>query len=53
MNYSQARHVEAPEGDLPRGSEGLTGVAVYTERTRDRMAAEQASKPFDRKLTLN
>ena len=43
--YSQARHVEAPDGDLPRGSEGLTGAAVYTERVRDRMQAAEASKP--------
>lgn len=43
--FSSARHVDAPEGDLPRGSEGLTGCATYNERTRDRMAAEQACKP--------
>jgi hypothetical protein len=43
--FSSARHVNAPDGDLRRGSEGLTGAAIYTERVRDRQAAEQASKP--------
>jgi hypothetical protein len=44
-NYSRARYVDAPEGDAPRGSEGLTGCATYNERTRDRMVAEDAMNP--------
>lgn len=43
--FSTARRVEAaPEGDAPRGSEGLTGCATYNERTRDRMQAAEAMK---------
>lgn len=49
--FAQARKVEAPEGDLPRGSEGLTGCATYNERTRDRMQAAEAMKPEVRPKT--
>lgn len=43
--FSSARHVDAPKGDAPRGSDGLTGCATYNERTRDRMQAAEAMKP--------
>jgi len=45
MNYSSARHVEAPEGDLRRGSEGLTEAATYNTSVRGRQIVAEVSKP--------
>lgn len=45
MNYSSARHVDAPAGDERRSYAGLTEAATYSERTRDRVQSAEASRP--------